>query len=201
MSGRGVFVLSSLLMLVAAGCETASSSPVAARVNQVEAPPASVSGEPPPASLEPADPVDVEESGLEGSPEADSSGAPVAAKGDAAGSVAATEPEPEPAEPTEPAEVEMSFVPSFEGGRPTLVSMPVPEFPAYVDFDRIVPGWVEASVQIDESGDVIEVEIVDASAEALIQPAEEALRQARYDPVIAPNGFPIRVRFQERLEF
>jgi outer membrane biosynthesis protein TonB len=109
----------------------------------------------------------------------------------------------EAAEEVESAEAvaEVGLIARFAGERPRLRSRPVPVFPAYVDLESLIPGWVEFRVRIDEEGRVLEVELLEASAPALEEPARTAQREARYEPVRDPRGMPIRVWFRERIEF
>lgn len=93
------------------------------------------------------------------------------------------------------------LLPEFKAELPVRVSMPVPIFPDWIDFDVMIPGWVEFMVKIDTTGDVIDVTFIEASHPDLRAPAEAALREAVYTPVYDPQGLPFGVSFRDRVEF
>lgn len=89
----------------------------------------------------------------------------------------------------------------FAAEPPRLLSRPVPVFPDWADFDEIIGAVARFRVWIDAEGQVSRVELIDASAKAVVDPVREALLASRYTPVITPEGFPVPVSFVETVRF
>lgn len=178
-----------LLLLLAAGCQGPAEPMSPAAPPPPEQPPGQeVPAEPP---LEAPPPVPAEHT----STEAD------APPPEAAAPAPAEDPAPEREAPAPAPPADDGLLTSFEGARPALVSMPVPVFPRGIDFEAVIPGWVDFSVHLDAQGRVTAVELLEASHPALVEPAREALEEARFEPVLAPIGMPVPVEFRHRVEF
>ena len=63
-----------------------------------------------------------------------------------------------------------------------------------------VEGWVELLFTVDEDGSVVDVEVVEATQDALRAPALVAVKKWRFDPYLE-SGRPIPVRSGVRFSF
>lgn len=80
---------------------------------------------------------------------------------------------------------------------PERLEMPVPVFPASVDWAVVPGGWVDVLITVGPEGTVIAVETLEFSHPSLVGPAVEAIRKARYPADQAAGG----VSFHERIAF
>ncbi|MCC5840834.1 MAG: hypothetical protein JJT96_11975 [Opitutales bacterium] len=89
----------------------------------------------------------------------------------------------------------------FAAEPPNLLSRPVPVFPDWADFDEIIGAEARFRIWLDAEGRVTRAELVEASAEVIVEPVREALLASRYRPVLTPDGFPVAVSFEETIVF
>ncbi len=79
--------------------------------------------------------------------------------------------------------------------------MPVPILSRWVDWDAIPGGWVRLEISLDEVGNVTRARVLESSHPDLEDPALDAIRQARYSPLLDPFGRPVIVTIEDRIEF
>ena len=98
-------------------------------------------------------------------------------------------------------ELTVSAIPEFQGNRPSVVERSVPIFPTWVDFEAIIGAKATFEILINESGQVEQTRLLDATHPDVIEPSREALVESRFTITRDPFNQPIRVWIEESVEF
>lgn len=90
---------------------------------------------------------------------------------------------------------------NFKADAPERVKMPIPVIPDWVDLNEVAGGFVKFRLRIDEAGQVVAAEVVEASHQELIDPALQAIQSSQYTITRDPQGQPVQVWFSDVIEF